>query len=226
LPIVFDETTLPSCPNYGIKYYNHNDVDITDLSITLEGNKIVIDTGEPVYADARITTGRTLFDSTNTNGSTYACTNIRDSSGIPSLVSGWTNNHWMPEIRRTLTTSDGAPIFVPIAQTEFWDTANDPTTFPSTVTMDGTESGQVAGTSNSVDLTVGTYRVTATITEDGGNTGQARFIIANKSVFFGNGSGDVDTVVTVTDNTLKRVTIHQFTGYAGTVNNINVIKES
>lgn len=210
LPIVRDTTTLPTAPNDGIKYINSLGNISEDVQITISGDKIIIDIGQPAQQGGMLDFGFTLEDSGNNNGFQFACTNLRDSSAIGSISGAWTLQHWLPELDYTMLAGDGAI------------TGNGNLWIYGDVTMDGTEAGNiVTGTNDYQGLEVRDYLVEFDVVATTTSGERFRIRVGDQSIFV-SATGSTSQTVTVTTIALKRMAIFGFDGFAGTISNISV----
>jgi len=211
LPIVIDTATLPAAPNYGIKYINSLGNESQQTQVTVSGNKIIIDIGQPAQQGGELDFGRTLSDSGDTGGQQFSCTNLRDSSSIASISGAWTLQHWLPELDYIMLSGDGAIS----GNGNLW-VYDDPTT------MNGSEGGSVVtGVNDYQGLEVRDYLVTYDVVATTTSGERFRFRVGDISIFESE-TGSHSHPITVTSIAAKRMSIVGFDGFAGTISNISV----
>lgn len=97
-PMVIDSNKLPEVSGYGVKYVRLSDgVEVTP-SVSVSGNNLIVDLGEPP------TEGSSIVFGTEANG--QALTNIRDSQNIESDISGIVLHNWLPLHTHILLASE------------------------------------------------------------------------------------------------------------------------
>jgi len=214
-PMVIDITVMPEAPSYGIMLIKP---DLTEVlpTVTISGDKLILDAGEPITSGWTVDCGFTLDDSaTHPSGEKLPCTNIRDSQDIPSSAAGYTLHNWIVQFDYVVSEQDIVvePVEPPVVA-NLW-IHDDPITF------DGTESTTASvPTGFKSDLELGDYAVSFDVNGDGGSL---RFRIGDDSVF-PTGATAINETMTVTSLDIKRFGFYQFSNFIGTISNIVIEK--
>lgn len=102
-----DAATLPQCPSEGFVYSPAAGGEMSP-TVTIQGDKVILDIGQPPRVGDVIDYGYSLDDSaTHPSGEKLPCGNVRDNQGIPSSISGFTLNNWLVQFDYSLQRSDG-----------------------------------------------------------------------------------------------------------------------
>jgi len=102
-----DATTLPQCPAEGFIYTPAGGGDINP-TVTIQGDKLILDVGQPPRVGDVIDYGYSLDDSaTHPSGEKLPCGNVRDNQNIQSSVSSFTLHNWLVQFDYKLQRSDG-----------------------------------------------------------------------------------------------------------------------
>ncbi len=100
--LVIDTTTLPACPGSGFEYIPAAGGSITP-TVSVLGNKVILDVGQPPVTGDKIDCGYTLDDSAgHAQNLKIPCTNIRDSQSVSSSIAGYTLHNWLVQFDHVL----------------------------------------------------------------------------------------------------------------------------
>ena len=212
LPLVLDNTALPQCPAEGVVYTSIFD-GILSPTVTVSGNKFIIDIGSIPDSRDTIVFGKSLDDSgTHPSGLQLPCGNIRDSQNIPSAVSGFTLQNWLVQFSYEMQKSDGTNPQVWRFEDPILGIIADP------------GASRIAGTASDLnpEFEIG-QQYLVEFKHDG--TGDFRYRLADKSNnFVGAGVETQESyTVTVSASNLRNEFQHRLLGFTGSIYDISVL---